>query len=138
MPEFMLFNGRNKVGFVNILSKITCFLVWRLDRFAISPSIVIIVLVESITVCWLYGLDRFSNNIKEMNGFLPYLNWRLSWKYICPLALAAITLFDAIFFQPLSYGTYVFPDWSNWLGYGINVLALLPIPGYAIYVYFSK
>lgn len=114
------------------------YVVQWLDRFAISPSIIIIAFLEIIAVMWIYGAERFYENIKEMNGKLPYNNWRILWKYICPILLAVIVVSDALMFQPLTYGSYIFPNWSNYLGYLLNVLVLIPVPAYALYVKFTS
>lgn len=127
------------IPFITALPTVTyggIYSVQWLDRFAISPAIIIIVLVEVITVCWIYGSDRFHQNIKSMNGSIPYINWRISWKYIVPILLAAIIIFDAIMFTPMSYGSYIYPMWSNWLGYFTNFIVLLPIPFFALYTLF--
>ena len=93
----------------------------------------LVVCAEVIVVAWFYGLDKFCAHIKEMNGFTPYLNWRLSWRFVCPLALLVIVVLDIMFFAGLSYGDYVYPFWAILLGYALNALALLPIPAYALY-----
>jgi hypothetical protein len=128
------------IPFVTCLPTVTyagIYVVQWLDTFAISPSVLLIVLAEIITVSWFYGLEQFCNNIKQMNGVWPYLNWRISWKYVCPIALLTIVILDVTFFEGLNYGSYEFPKWSVVLGYTINVLALIPIPGYALYKFIS-
>ena len=70
-----------------------------------------------------------------MNGKTPFILWQYSWKYICPICLITIILLDAVFFQPLKFGTYIFPQWSIWLGYLLNFISLIPIPGYALLYY---
>ena len=109
-----------------------------LDTFAISPSLLVIVVAEVFTVSWLYGVDKMCDNIKEMNGTAPFINWRISWKYICPLALTTIVVFDVIYFEGISYGSYAFPKWSMNLGYLLNILVLLPIPLLVIKAFVQK
>ena len=109
------------------------YIVQWLDRFAISPSVLVVVLVETVTISWSYGLDKFCEHIKEMNGSYPFYNWKISWKYICPISLIIIIVMDIIFFETLTFGAYQFPHWSMWLGYLLNVIALLPIVVYPIY-----
>ena len=96
-----------------------------------------VVFFEAVAVCWLYGADRFYDNLKEMGGKRPSMYWKLMWKYIVPCLLLSIIVFDAVMFQPLQYGSYKFPMWSNWVGYSVNLLMLLPIPIYALYNYYK-
>ncbi|CAF0768919.1 unnamed protein product [Brachionus calyciflorus] len=109
------------------------YVVQWMDTFAISPSVLVVVCVETVTISWFYGLDKFCKNIKEMNSRTPYLNWRISWKYLCPSILFLIVVLDILFFEGLQYGSYIYPDWSVNFGYLINIFALLPIPGYALF-----
>lgn len=124
------------IPFITCLPTVTyagIYVVQWLDTFAISPSVLLVVFTEVVTVSWFYGSDKFCSHIKEMNGIWPYVNWRASWKFICPISLLTIVILDVTFFEGLNYGSYAFPKWSVVLGYAINVIALLPIPGYAIY-----
>ena len=115
------------------------YIVQWFDTFAISPSLLVVVFAETLTVCWFYGLDKFCGHIYEMNANKLHMYWRLSWKFLCPLVLITIVILDIIFFQGLSYGDYVFPNWSVILGYTLNLIALLPIPGYAFgYFIYNK
>lgn len=126
------------VPFITCLPTVTyagIFVVQWLDRFAISPSVLLVVFVEVITVSWFYGLDKFCAHVQEMNGIRPYANWRISWKYICPIALLTIVILDIVFFERLSYGNYQFPEWSGTAGFALNCVALLPIPGYALFYF---
>jgi SNF family Na+-dependent transporter len=114
------------------------YVVQWLDTFAISPSVLLVVFTEIITVCWIFGLEKFSDHISEMNDKKPFIIWRLSWKFLCPIVLFTIVVLNVIFFEGLNYGNYSFPSWSIYLGYSLNVLALMPIPLHIIYYFFKK
>jgi SNF family Na+-dependent transporter len=109
-----------------------------LDAFSISPSLLIVVLAELIVICWVYGLDKFKSDIKSMNGSKPFIYWGFSWKYTCPLILGCIVLFTLFTFRKLQIGPYIFPTWSNVLGFSMNAITLLPIPIYALYRFIMK
>ncbi|RNA04150.1 sodium-dependent dopamine transporter [Brachionus plicatilis] len=131
----------SSVPFLTSLPTVTyggIYVVQWMDTFAISPSVLLIVCTEVVTISWFYGLNKFCNNIKEMNGSKPFINWRLSWKYLCPALLFLIVLFDILFFPGLAYGSYVYPKWAISLGYTLNALALSPIPGYALFYFIKK
>ncbi|UYV74338.1 hypothetical protein LAZ67_11003119 [Cordylochernes scorpioides] len=63
------------------------YLVTLLDAYGTSMSVLFVVFVESATVCWFYGAERFSEQIKEMLGDLPGIFWRICWTYISPVFL---------------------------------------------------
>lgn len=39
-----------------------------LDEYGVSLSVLFIVMMEMIAVCWFYGVERFSKNIRLMLG----------------------------------------------------------------------
>lgn len=129
------------IPFLTCLPTVTyagIYVVQWLDMFAISPSVLVVVCVEVITVSWFFGLDKFCQLVHDMNGTWPFLSWRFSWKYLCPVALLLIVVLDIINFPGLVYGDYVYPAWSSLLGYALNFLALLPIPLYAAYYFIRR
>ncbi|EYC03023.1 hypothetical protein Y032_0096g2905 [Ancylostoma ceylanicum] len=58
-----------------------------LDEYGVSLSVLFIVTCEMVAVCWFYGIDRFSNDIKAMLGFYPGLYWRVCWM-MCPIFIS--------------------------------------------------
>ncbi|CAG2225029.1 Sodium-dependent serotonin transporter,Sodium-dependent dopamine transporter,Sodium-and chloride-dependent glycine transporter 2,Sodium-dependent noradrenaline transporter [Mytilus edulis] len=112
------------------------YVVQLLDVFGAPISIIFVVFLESVAVSWIYGVERFSNDIQSMLGFRPGIFWRICWTTISPLFL--FTLFIMSLAQPMppQYGTYDFPTWSYTLGWFIVSSSLLCIPGYAIYLFF--
>ena len=129
------------IPFLTCLPTVTyagIYVVQWFDTFAISPSLLVVVFAEILTVCWFYGLEKFTHNICEMNSSKPFFFWQISWKYICPIILLTIVILDVLFFNGIMYGSYEFPKWSTTMGYSFNVIALSPIPLYAIFYYFRK
>uniref|UniRef100_A0A5S6Q3Q5 Uncharacterized protein n=1 Tax=Trichuris muris TaxID=70415 RepID=A0A5S6Q3Q5_TRIMR len=57
------------------------------NYFAASWGLLIAVMVEALTVSWIYGLDRFIENVRSMIGFKPGIFWRFCWAYASPLLL---------------------------------------------------
>ncbi|XP_057374911.1 sodium-dependent dopamine transporter-like [Daphnia carinata] len=104
-----------------------------LDRFAAGFSILIAVLFESIAVSWIYGIDRFCQDIKAMTGFCPGIYWRVCWKFIAPIFLMGIIGYGLWDYKPLEYDGYVYPMWANLLGWCIAGSSIAMIPTVAIY-----
>lgn len=104
-----------------------------LDQFAAGTAILFGVLIEAIGVSWFYGVDRFSEDIKQMTGFKPGLYWRLCWKFVSPAFLLFVIIVSIVKFKPLTYDEYVFPNWANLVGWGIAVSSMSLVPIYAIY-----
>ncbi|MBN3299939.1 SC6A3 protein, partial [Amia calva] len=104
-----------------------------LDHFAAGTSILFGVLIEAIGIAWFYGVDRFSDDIKEMIGHRPGLYWRLCWKFVSPCFLLFMVVVSFATFNPPHYGTYEFPVWANVIGWCVAMSSMAMVPIYAIY-----
>uniref|UniRef100_A0A8C4GG69 Transporter n=1 Tax=Dicentrarchus labrax TaxID=13489 RepID=A0A8C4GG69_DICLA len=107
------------------------------DKYAAGTSILFAVLIEAIGVSWFYGVDRFSEDIEKMMGFKPGLYWRLCWKFVSPAFLLFVVIASTLTSSVLKYDEYVFPHWSNVVGWGVAMSSMLFVPCYAIYKFLS-
>jgi SNF family Na+-dependent transporter len=129
------------VPFLTSLATVTyggSFVVQWLDTFSVNPSVLVIVLIEIIVIAWIFGINRFSENVEEMNSKKPFLFFIISLKIVTPVCLILIVLFSMIQFRTLQVGAYTYPLWSSVLGWGINAISLLPIPIYIFYFFVLK
>ncbi|KAA8596091.1 hypothetical protein FQN60_011382 [Etheostoma spectabile] len=108
-----------------------------LDKYAAGTSILFAVLIEAIGVSWFYGVDRFSEDIERMMGFKPGLYWRLCWKFVSPTFLLFVVIASTVTSTGLKYDEYVFPNWSNVVGWSVAMSSMLFVPCYAIYKFCS-
>ncbi|KAK5644887.1 hypothetical protein RI129_006187 [Pyrocoelia pectoralis] len=104
-----------------------------LDRYAAGYSMLFAVFFESIAVSWIYGTQRFCDDIKDMIGFSPGIYWRFCWRFAAPLFLIFIIVYGLLGYEPLSYEDYVYPNWANVLGWLIAGSSVAMIPTVAIY-----
>lgn len=103
-----------------------------LDRYAAGYSILIAVFFEAIAVSWIYGTNRFCEDIRDMIGITPGIYWRVCWRFAAPIFLLFIIIYGLATSQPLSYENYVYPTWANALGWCIAGSSMIMIPGVAI------
>ncbi|XKL68412.1 hypothetical protein PGB90_003903 [Kerria lacca] len=104
-----------------------------LDRYAAGYSMLFAVLFESIAVSWIYGTQRFCDDIKDMMGFVPGIYWRFCWRFAAPLFLMFIIVYGLIGYEPLKYENYEYPQWANIFGWLIACSSIAMIPGIAFY-----
>ncbi|KAH8876276.1 Sodium-dependent dopamine transporter [Schistosoma japonicum] len=102
------------------------------ERTCVEYSILLSVLCETVCIAWIYGVDRFRQNIKQMLGFQPGIFWKICWKFIAPLFILFIVTFGLLNFQPLQLGDYTYPLWANLLGGFFSLSSILMIPIVAI------
>ncbi|KAM4705264.1 sodium-dependent neutral amino acid transporter B(0)AT1 [Rhinophrynus dorsalis] len=118
------------------------------DGFAGSIPLLIIAFCEMFSVVYIYGIDRFNNDVKFMIGHKPNIFWQATWRIISPLIMLVIFLFYFVVkvTQELRYIVWdpdfeEFPKakqipYSDWVYVIIVILAGVPslvIPVYAIY-----
>ena len=78
----------------------TFFCVWfqggfywfhMMDTFVATWPLMILCLLESVALVWVYGYDKFSGDIAMMLGVQPGWYWKVMWKGISPFITAVST-----------------------------------------------
>ncbi|KAK2549901.1 Sodium- and chloride-dependent GABA transporter 3 [Acropora cervicornis] len=104
------------------------------DSYSASGSALLWVSVfQSIAIGWVYGGDRFYDNMTSMFGFRinPWIKW--CWKYCAPLFCMGIFIFSLATYKPLKYNNYKYPAWGEAIGWCMALSSILCIPGYMIF-----
>ncbi|XP_023279245.1 sodium- and chloride-dependent neutral and basic amino acid transporter B(0+)-like [Seriola lalandi dorsalis] len=107
-----------------------------IDQFVASWVLLVLVLLEIIGVCYIYGGNRFIKDIEMMLGhksFTFWLWWRACWFFISPCIIVVILIWSVMTFTPPRYGEVQFPVWGLALGWCMVVFILLWIPVVALY-----
>lgn len=118
------------------------YVIYVLESYGTSLSLLFIVLIETIIICWLYGADKFCKNLQEMYGELPGAYWRICWKYISPSIL--LLIFTAACgqeldkYHTLKNGNYTYPGWAPTVGLLMTGSSVCCVPIYAIYYVKTK
>ncbi|XP_028614826.1 sodium- and chloride-dependent transporter XTRP3B, partial [Grammomys surdaster] len=63
------------------------------NDFAATLSLLLIVLVEVIAVCYVYGLKRFEGDLRAMTGRTLNWYWKIMWALVSPLLIIGLFLF---------------------------------------------
>ncbi|KAK9958216.1 hypothetical protein ABG768_012390 [Culter alburnus] len=118
------------------------------DGFAGSIPLLVIAFCEIIAVVYVYGIDRFNEDIKFMVGHKPNIFWQVTWRFLSPAILLVILIFYFVttVSKQLTYNVWDpesdnFPtlkevNYPNWISAVIFILAGIPclcIPGVAIF-----
>ncbi|XP_041350515.1 sodium-dependent serotonin transporter-like [Gigantopelta aegis] len=114
------------------------YVVYLLDVHAAPTAVIFFCFVEVVAVNWVYGFDKFSSDIKAMLGYAPGVFIRVCWVVICPLALLALLVVTVYKYEKMTMGPYVYPDWSNWLGWCVSCSSMLCVPGFMIYWFITS
>ncbi|XP_061146195.1 solute carrier family 6 member 19b [Syngnathus typhle] len=118
------------------------------DTYGGSIPLLVIGFSEMFAVVYIYGIDRFNDDIEFMTGHRPNIFWQVTWRFISPLIMIFIVIFYFIteVSKKISYKAWdpeyeKFPtleekSYPSWVYVAIFVLAGIPslaIPLIAIF-----
>ncbi|XP_029398628.1 sodium- and chloride-dependent transporter XTRP3B isoform X4 [Mus pahari] len=102
------------------------------NDYTATLSLLLIVLVETIAVCYVYGLKRFESDLRAMTGRTLNWYWKIMWAFVSPLLIVGLFIFylsDYILTGTLQYqawdatqGHVVIKDYPT---YALAVIGLL-------------
>lgn len=139
------FLRKHKWGFTIVMG-IVCFLLGLpmvtrggqyifeiVDRFGGSTTLTFIGLVEVISLVYIYGYSRFSDDVFFMLDRRLGWYWKVTWTVTSPLVLLVIFIFSMVDQnEPVKYGSYEYPSWAIGIGWTITLFVMLQIPFWAI------
>ncbi|XP_037498624.1 sodium- and chloride-dependent glycine transporter 2 isoform X1 [Rhipicephalus sanguineus] len=103
------------------------------DRFGGSTTLTFIGLVEVISLAYIYGYSRFSDDVYFMLNRRLGWYWKITWTVTSPLVLLVIFIFSMLDQnEPVKYGDYEYPPWAIGIGWTITLFVMLQIPFWAI------
>ncbi|CAK8672268.1 unnamed protein product [Clavelina lepadiformis] len=109
-----------------------------MDSYAASYTLILCAIVEMLAISYIYGLDRFCDDIKLMTGKAPGLYWRITWSFVSPAVLLFIFIYSLANYKPLKLNDYAFPPWANAIGWLTVASSALLIPAVAIFQVASR
>ncbi|CAB1331532.1 unnamed protein product [Coregonus sp. 'balchen'] len=100
------------------------------DYYAASGMCLLFVAVfETVCIAWIYGADRFYDNIEDMIGYRPGPIIKYCWMYFTPATCLGTFAFSLIKYTPLKYNNeYVYPWWGYGLGWLLALSSMLCVP----------
>ncbi|XP_033122550.1 sodium- and chloride-dependent neutral and basic amino acid transporter B(0+)-like [Anneissia japonica] len=96
-------------------------------------------LLELVAVSWVYGIKRFTNDIRSMLGdtillkFPLFFWWQVNWTVITPSLLLFVLLYNWMNWSMPKYNDEFYPLWGRVIGWVITVLTIVFIPLVMIY-----
>ncbi|XP_073686445.1 solute carrier family 6 member 16b [Garra rufa] len=116
------------------------YFVAMFDDYSATLPLIIVVIFQTISVAWVYGADRFLDDLKRMLDRPVPVVYKYLWKYVCPIAMLGL-LSASLLKMILKHPTYTawnrekaskevlpYPGWALAVLIGLIVVAFLPIP----------
>ncbi|XP_076841055.1 sodium-dependent neutral amino acid transporter B(0)AT2 [Brachyhypopomus gauderio] len=116
------------------------YFVSMFDDYSATLPLLIVVFLENVAVAWVYGTDKFFEDLKDMLGFSPSRYYYYMWKYVTPLLLLALLTASAIqlVLTPPTYSAWIqdlaqeqtlsYPPWGLAVCISLVLTAVLPVP----------
>lgn len=110
------------------------YLLQLMDHYVCSgTTLLLLSFFQSVSIGWVYGADRFYDNVTSMIGYRPNVMMKYCWKYITPVIIFGTFIFSIIRYSPLKFSnSYIYPLWANVLGWFIASVSLSIIPLFVI------
>ncbi|KAK1901292.1 Sodium-dependent neutral amino acid transporter SLC6A17 [Dissostichus eleginoides] len=116
------------------------YYVTMFDDYSAGLPLTVVVILENVSVAWIYGTKRFMQDLEDMLGFRPCIIYFYLWKYVSPICL--ILLISATVIEmaiiPPGYNAWVqelaeerfqsYPPWALTMCFSLIVVAMLPLP----------
>ncbi|XP_053551804.1 sodium- and chloride-dependent creatine transporter 1 [Bombina bombina] len=84
---------------------------------------------QCVVVAWVYGADRFMDDIALMIGYRPFPWMKWCWSVITPFVCLAIFIFNIVNYKPLTYNnSYIYPWWGEAIGWCFAMSSMLCVP----------
>jgi len=126
------------------------YVVQLFNKFSVDIPILVVGLCELVFIAWVYGMERFSDDIFYMTGRVPPLIFRIMWKFISPIAIAImllVSLYNMIVKEPqyeiwnkktAKAYTSNYPSWALGIGVFVFVMSFLFVPAGALYYLYQR
>uniref|UniRef100_A0A673IP64 Transporter n=1 Tax=Sinocyclocheilus rhinocerous TaxID=307959 RepID=A0A673IP64_9TELE len=117
------------------------YIIQLFDHYVCSgTTLLFLATCQSVAIGWVYGADRFYENIEDMIGYKPWPMMKYCWLYVTPSVCVGTFIFSLVKYSPLKFNnTYMYPWWAYGIGWFLTASSLSLIPINMIYkLYMGK
>ncbi|KAL0983779.1 hypothetical protein UPYG_G00132700 [Umbra pygmaea] len=116
------------------------YVIQLFDHYVCSgTTLLLLSICQSLSIGWIYGAERFCDNIEDMIGYRPSSLVKYCWLYITPSIGTGTFVFSLLRYSPLKFNnTYVYPWWAYGLGWFLSMSSLSLIPVTMVYKLYSS
>ncbi|KTF92087.1 hypothetical protein cypCar_00044507 [Cyprinus carpio] len=123
-PTF--FRQKNRRELLILVVAVVSFLV---GLIMLTECLLFVAIFETVCIAWIYGANRFYDNIEDMIGYRPGPYIKYCWLFFTPATCFGTFAFSLIKYTPLKYNNeYVYPWWGYALGWLLALSSMVCIP----------
>ncbi|XP_029005744.1 solute carrier family 6 member 22, tandem duplicate 1 isoform X2 [Betta splendens] len=145
-PSFFLAGHRRKV--LLLVISVFCFFIGLVmvtegglyifqlfDYYACSGmTLLLFAILQSGCIGWVYGADRFYENLQDMIGYKPLAIIKHCLKYVTPIICMGTFIFSLVKYTPLKFNnTTEYPWWGYAVGWWFTLSSTLMVPIWMLY-----
>lgn len=113
-----------------------------MDNYAAGWPYLLIGLLECLIVSYVYGIENFLDDVRNMTGWEPgrwtRTHLMASIMTITPVLIGGLLLLGWVYYEPLKLGTYTYPLWGNSIGWAMAIIPMLVIPVFFFHTICAK
>eukprot|EP00105_Crassostrea_gigas_P008444 XP_011423014.1 PREDICTED: sodium- and chloride-dependent taurine transporter-like isoform X2 [Crassostrea gigas] len=102
------------------------------DYYSASRIVLVVAFFECIVVAYIYGINRYYDNLEMMFGFRIAPVMKICWMFVTPLFSLTIFIMGAISYSELTYKRktyeYTYPSWAIGVGWMLALVSVIWIP----------
>ncbi|XP_068220138.1 sodium-dependent proline transporter-like isoform X2 [Palaemon carinicauda] len=114
------------------------YIFYLIDTFGGGMGVLLIAIFELIALHWVYGVRRFSDDLKFMLGYNPSMFWKVCWVFIAPITLLLLFIYSIVTWEDPTYNGIGYPSWAIAVGWFLAGVSVLMIPLVFIFVVFKS
>ncbi|XP_066575597.1 sodium- and chloride-dependent GABA transporter 2 [Amia ocellicauda] len=105
------------------------------DHYSCSGAVLLLLAIcQCVAIGWVYGADRFLDNIEDMIGYRPWSIFSLCWRFFTPVVCMGTFIFSLVRWAPLTFNkSYVYPGWVSGLGWLLALSSIILLPLWLLY-----
>lgn len=97
--------------------------------------LLVVGLLELVGISWIYGMDKYSENVQMMIGSRPGKYWIICWKFLSPFIIALTIILNIAMYKEPTMDDKKYPAWANSLAWLISMFPIVAIPAWFLYKY---
>ncbi|XP_058170648.1 sodium-dependent nutrient amino acid transporter 1-like [Anopheles ziemanni] len=103
------------------------------NDFGVEMTVLTLVLLEIVTFCWMYGVDRICHDIKFMLGISTGIFWRICWGFVTFMMIFIIWILSFTPNEKTIENRAKLPSELITFGWCLFALVVVQVPIWAIY-----
>ncbi|KAG2465972.1 S6A13 protein, partial [Polypterus senegalus] len=129
---------KRKRKMLTIAEKGGIYIFQLIDYYACSGTcLLFIASFQCICIGWVYGADRFYDNMEDMIGYRPGPFIKYCWIFFTPVVCIGTFIFSLVDYTPLKFNnSYEYPAWGYALGWLISLSSIIPMPLWMLFKLF--